>query len=77
MIQGLMLFMWGINIFEGFRYLHWTSALFASVNLFWFIFAPWCLSEYPIFFYDMGRWKQISSIYRLVRFELNQSADGE
>jgi hypothetical protein len=64
-IQVVVFFLWCFNIYMGFTTLNWIYAVNAALFCFWFIFAPWCTSEYSAFLSDPFRYH--STIYAAVQ----------
>jgi len=66
-IQILVFIDWAINVYYGFTTLQPIFAVYTVVCCAWFVFAPWCISEYLRFF--TGQWRAVPSIYRYILFD--------
>ena len=67
LIQILVFIDWAVNVYYGFATLQSIFAVQAVVCCVWFIFAPWCVSEYLRFL--TGEWRTVPSIYRYILFD--------
>ena len=68
LIQVLVFIDWAVNVYYGFTTLQPIFAVYAVVCCVWFIFAPWCVSEY-LRFLTGDRWCSLSSIWGYIYFE--------
>lgn len=64
-IQFTVFFLVIYNIILYFMNPQWIYGVLAGCYCFWFIFAPWCLSEYPAFVSEPFRYH--SSIYAAIQ----------
>lgn len=67
LIQFVVFSLWCFNIYGGFTTLNWIYAVNAIMFCFWFIFAPWCISEYPAFLIEPFRYH--STIYAAIQHQ--------
>lgn len=70
LIQCLVFISWCFDVYIGFMYLDVMAAIGAICTLLFFIFGPWCVSEYTRFLFEwIARPESFSSIYSRIRYD--------